>query len=207
MFEKKMFAQKDLDKITIKKTISLLVKLNFRLSMELGIDLYKIGQWCGYFAIFMVFVTIIGFVFKWGFRYRLVGVTAFMMVLTGSIFSLTLGLFTPTIIPGAVRYSLVYDNGANQTVITVPLDVSEDAIEPTLIQAANNLFSPGRTSLDDDDQFTVRIRTLLHPESGTTKPLYLGQVRRSLSQRDDENIKVELFSENIALLSQVNNDS
>ncbi len=175
--------------------------------MKLELDFYTIGQWCGYFAIFMVFFTIIGFIFKWGFRFRLVGVTAFMMVLTGGLFTLTLGLFTPTVIPGAVRYSLVYDNGANQAVISVPLDIDEEAIEPTLIQAAENLFSPGRTSVNEDDKLTIRIRTLLHPQPGITKPLYLGEVRRSLSQRDDDNMEVKLFSENIALLPEITEDN
>jgi hypothetical protein len=41
---------------------------------------------------------------------------------------------------------------------------------------------------------------VLHPQAGLSLPLYVGEVRRSLSAREDESMAVELYSDNIALL-------
>jgi hypothetical protein len=44
------------------------------------------------------------------------------------------------------------------------------------------------------------MRTVLHPEAGVSQPLYLGQVKRSLTVRDDDNLEIEVFSRNVAQL-------
>jgi hypothetical protein len=99
-----------------------------------------------------------------GIRFRLVGVTSFMTVLTVGIFGLGLGLFTRTEIPGAVRFSLVYDNGANQAVISLPNTVTPEQVEATLKQAASDLFSSGRAGAGGNNQFIISARTLVHPQ-------------------------------------------
>jgi hypothetical protein len=152
-------------------------------------DLLIYAQWSGILTIVSLVVTILAFVLGWGFRFRLVGVTGFMGVLTFGIFALKLGLITHTDIPGAKRYSLVYDNGANQVVIALPpQEIEESQIEPTLRQAASDLYSYGRNSTDGDNKLTIRLRTIIHPEPGLSRPVYLGQIRRSLFSREDENM-------------------
>ena len=168
--------------------------------MQLPTNLYTYGVWSGYTAIGFLVLTIIAFIAGWGFRFRLVGVTSFMMVLTASIFSLYLGLFTHVEIPGAVRYSLTYDNAANKAVVAVSPEIEADAIEPTLRQAAADLNSYGRTGTNGNDTFTISLRTVLHPEAGVSEPLFLGQAKRSLSVRDDSNINIEIFPKNIKKL-------
>jgi hypothetical protein len=160
-------------------------------------------QWSGILTIVCFIFTVLAFILGWGFRFRLFGVTSFMVVVTASIFALGLGLFVRTEIPGAISYSLVYDNGANQAVIAVPPQIKESEIEPTLRQAADNLFSFGRNSTDGTNQLTIRLRTILHPEEGISKPLFLGQVKRSLLVREDENMQVEIFQPNLAQLKEV----
>lgn len=172
--------------------------------MQLPINLYSIGVWLGYTAIGLLVLTIVAFFAGWGFRFRLVGVTSFMMVLTGGVFSLYLGLFTHVNIPGSVRYALTYDNGANKAVVAVSPEIAADAIEPTLLQAAADLNSYGRTGTQGNNTFTISLRTVLHPEEGISEPLFLGQATRSLSIRDDDNVEVELFEQNIAQLPQKN---
>ena len=172
--------------------------------MQLPINLYSIGVWLGYTAIGLLVLTIVAFFAGWGFRFRLVGVTSFMMVLTGGVFSLYLGLFTHVNIPGSVRYALTYDNGANKAVVAVSPEIAADAIEPTLRQAAADLNSYGRTGTQGNNTFTISLRTVLHPEEGISEPLFLGQATRSLSIRDDDNVEVELFEQNIAQLPQKN---
>ena len=170
--------------------------------MQLPTDIATYALWSGYGTIACLVITVIAFIAGWGFRFRLVGVTSFMGVLTAGIFALSLGLFSHTEIPGAVRYSLIYDNGANRAVIAVSPNIETSAIEPTLRQAAIDLYSYGRTGTNGNDRFTVGLRTVLHPETGVSQPLFLGQATRSLSVRDESNLEIEVFAENITQLPQ-----
>jgi hypothetical protein len=161
----------------------------------LEFDIYT--KWSAYITIAFLVLALCGFIFKWGIRFRLVGVTSFMAVLTAGFFALNLGLFTRTEIPGAVRFAVVYDNGANQVVITVPETITESELTATLEQASNDLFSYGRTALGGDEKMTIRARVLLHPTANMTKPLYLGQVRRSLTFREDDQLDIKIFRDNL----------
>jgi hypothetical protein len=163
-------------------------------------DFAKFGQWSGILTLVCLVITIIAFVLQWGMRFRFVGITGFMAVLTGGLFALGLGLFTRTVVPGAVRSALVYDNGRNQAVISLPPTVTPSEVEATLRQAADDLFSLGRGGVGGDNQLTVRARTIIHPQPGISKPLYLGQAKRALKSRDDEQIKIEIFSRNFSQL-------
>ena len=164
------------------------------------IDFFTYAKWSAIATIICLVVAIASFIAGWSFRFRLVGVTSFMGVLTIGIFALGLSLVTRAEISGAVRYSLVYDTGANQAVVAVPPDIEESAIEPTLIQAVNDLYSYGRTGVGGNDRFTVKLRTVLHPQTGISQPLYLGEAKRSLINRSDDDIKIDIYSENIAQL-------
>ena len=164
-------------------------------------DLFTYAKWSGIATIICLVVAIASFVAGWNFRFRLVGVTSFMGVLTAGIFALGLGLFPHAEIPGAARYSLIYDNGANQAVVAVSPDIEESAIEPTLIQAASDLYSYGRTGAGGNNQFTVKLRTVLHPHPGVSQPLFLGEARRSLINRASSEIETEIFTRNLAKLA------
>lgn len=166
----------------------------------MSLELSPYTQWSGWLTLACLLLSLLAFIFRWGIRFRLVGITGFMAVLTGGLFGLGLGLFQRTEIPGAVRFSLVYDNGANQAVISVPATISESALDATLRQAAEDLFSYGRTGIGGDDKLTVRARTILHPEPGISQPLYLGQVKRSLGVRQDQQMEVEIFQDKFAAL-------
>ena len=106
--------------------------------------------------------------------------------------------FTRTVIAGAVRFSVLYDTGGTQAVISVPPQISESELEATLRQAASNLYSFGRLGQGDDEQLTIRARTTIHPDSGVSQPLYLGRIRRSLSSRDDDKMAIEIYQEKLA---------
>lgn len=163
-------------------------------------------QWAGLATLFFAALTLLSFLVKWGIRFRLVGVTGFMIVLTSGLFALSLVPFTRTVIPGAVRFSTVYDSGAAQAVIAVPPTITATELDATLRQAANDLFSPGRLSRGEN-LLTIRARTVLHPEPGVSQPLYLGQIRRSLYVRDDDQMMIELNPANIAKLPKPAADS
>ncbi|MEB3225000.1 MAG: Ycf51 family protein [Synechococcus sp.] len=166
-----------------------------------NIDFALYTQWSAYGTLLFAVLAIAAFLFKWGIRFRLVGTTGFMIVLTIGLFGLSLGLFSRSVVPGAVRYALVYDNGANLAVVSVKPDVTVEAVNATLQQASNDLFSYGRIG-GGDDKFTVRLRVMNHPEPGISEPLYLGQVQRSVAERENGALDIQLYPENFKKLSQ-----
>ena len=161
-------------------------------------ELLLASKWFSFATIGFFLLTVFGFILNWGFRFRLVGITGFMGVLTAGLFGLSLGLFNRVEIPGAVPYTLVYDNGATQTVIAVSPTITESELVATMEQAAGDLFSLGR--LGGEDKLTIRVRTIIHPEEVMSQPLYLGKVKRSLYQREDENIDIKIFPETLVKL-------
>lgn len=171
------------------------------LPFNLPTDFLTYTKWSAILTVVCFLLAILAFLLKWGIRFRLVGVTGFMGVLTVGLFALNFGLFTRTVIPGSVRYSVVYDNGGSQAVVAIAPQVTESEVDATLRQAASDLFSFGRLG-GVNNQLTIRARTVIHPEEGISKPLYLGQVKRSLGQREDEQMQIEVFSESFAQLPE-----
>jgi len=164
------------------------------------IDFALYTQWSGYLTISALILTILAFALKWGFRFRFVGITGFMAVLTIGLFGLNLGLFSRTDIPGAVRFIRVYDNGANQVVISVPPTITETELRATLLQASNDYFSYGRGSKAGDKKLTVRARTMLHPKPGVSQPIYLGQAKSALGIEQEGGMDIEIFKKSFAKL-------
>lgn len=163
-------------------------------------DFARYTQWSGIATLIFAFITIVGFIFKWGIRFRLAGVTGFMLVLTGGFFPLSLTPLTRTVIPGSIRYTLVFDNGASKAVISTPPQITRSELDATLRQAASDLFSYGRLGSREDDQLIIRARTIVHQEPGLSIPLYLGQVKRSLSSREDDVMQIDIYEDNFAQL-------
>ncbi len=169
--------------------------------MQIPTDFFSYAKLSAIVTIVCLVVTIIAFIAQWGIRFRFVGVTSFMTVLTTGLLALNFALVPRTEIPGAVRYSLVYDNAANRAVIAVPSSISKSALEATLQQAAINLYSPGRLGAGNGN-LTILARTILHPQPGLSQPLKLGKIERSLEKREDEAMIMEIYSENLALLPE-----
>jgi len=162
-------------------------------------QLQTYSLWAGYLTLFSAVLAALGYLFKWGIRFRLVGVTGFMGVLTGGLFALSLGLYTRPTIPDAVRFSRVFDTGGTNVVISVAPEITETQLRATLQQAALDLYSPGRLA-QGTDKMTIRVRTVLHPEPGLSKLVYLGQVKRSLMSREDAQPEIEIFPDKVAEL-------
>ncbi len=159
------------------------------------------AQWSGILTIVVAVLAVLGFVLKWGFRFRLVGITGFMAVLTAGIFALSLAIYTRPNVPGALHYSRIFDKASSQVVIVVAPTVTEPQVEATLRQAAIDLYSPGRMS-QGEPLLTIRLRTNVHPEPGVSEPLYLGEIQRSLAVREDPDATVKLYRQNFARLPQ-----
>lgn len=136
----------------------------------------QFSQLSGWFAIGTLafgLVTAIAFFLKWGFRFRLVGATGFMGVLTVGLFGLGFQPLIRTAIPGAVPFETVFDSGSSQIVITVPNSITPTALEATLQQAASNLFKPSRLG-GIGQQPTIRARAIVH-SPGVSELVYVGK--------------------------------
>ena len=153
------------------------------------------AQWSGIVTVVFAIFTLLTFILKLHLRFRLVGTTGFMLVLTAGLFALSLTPLTHTVIPGAVKYSLIYDNGSTQTVISIPNHITPSELDATLRQAAINLYSVGRSSLSGEPKLTIRARTIVHPNPGLSIPLYLGQIKQSLTSRDGNDTSVEIYKD------------
>jgi hypothetical protein len=160
-----------------------------------------IAQAMGIFVLGCALVTGIAFTQGWGWRFRAVGVTAFSLVLTVGLFALSLAPITPTVVTGAVHYRVVYDRNGAEAVIAVSNDITPEQLSATLREAAANLFSLGRNAYGRDN-LTIRARTVVHPQEGLTQPLYLGQIVRSLHQRDDPHMVLTVDDHAFAILQQ-----
>ncbi|MCC5636134.1 Ycf51 family protein [Nostoc sp. CHAB 5844] len=167
-------------------------------------DFLQYTQWSGIATLVFAALAVLAFIFKWGIRFRLVGTTGFMLVVTGGLFALSLVPLSRTVISGAGKYMLVYDNGSTQAVIAISPEISPSEVEATLRQAASNLYSYGRLGKRGENYLTIRARTLLHPEPGVSIPLYLGQIKRTLASREDEEMAIEIYTDKFAQLPKPN---
>lgn len=120
-------------------------------------------------------ITVLSFLFKWGVRFRLVGATGFMGVLTAGLFGLSFQPLTQTVIPGAVPYTTVFDSGVAQIVIAVPNSITATELDATLRQAASNLLKPSRIGGAGQATPTIRARGIVHTP-GISELVYVGQV-------------------------------
>ena len=135
-------------------------------------------QTAGWFAIgtlAFAAVTVIAFLLQWGLRFRLVGATGFMGVLTVGLFGLSFQPLVRTTVPGAVPFETVFDSGSSQVVIAVPNAITESELEATLLQAASNLLKPSRIGGFGQTTPTIRARAIVH-QPGVSELVYVGKV-------------------------------
>jgi hypothetical protein len=164
-------------------------------------DFLKYCQWSGIATLAFAALTILALVLQWSFKYRLVGATGFMLVLTVGLFGLGLVPIVHTNVPGAKHYSLIYDNGSDRATIAVATPISETGLDATLRQAAADLYSYGRSG-SVDRQLNIRARTVVHPSPGVSQPLVLGEVTRSLGGGEDGTLNVRIDRANLGKVAK-----
>lgn len=163
-------------------------------------SILEYSKYSGIATIAVALLMVAGLTLQWGFRFRLVGVTGFMIVLTVGLFGLSLGLAPRISYPGAVRYSLTYDSGNSQAVVAVDhTKLTAAQAEATLRQAAQDLYSYGRSG-EADGTVHIRLRTIIHPQPGVSEPLYLGEAVRQLASRNQAQLDIIVDSKNLAKL-------
>jgi hypothetical protein len=164
-------------------------------------EFFQYFQWSGIATLAFAAITIVALILNWGFKFRLVGATGFMIVLTAGLFGLGLVPIVHSTVPGALHYSLIYDNGSDRATIVVAAPLTEAGLDATLRQAAADLYSYGRSG-SADKQLKVRARTVIHPQPGVSQPLVLGEVVRSLSGGEDSTLDVTIDRGNLAKIVQ-----
>ena len=130
----------------------------------------------GFTTLAFAALAVLAFVAQWGIRFRLVGTTGFCGVLTAGLFGLSFQPLVATTVEGAVPYTTVYDSGASQLVISVPVSITDDQLEATLQQAAINSFNPSQLGGAGQTPI-IRARTIVHRDPGISDLLYLGQIQ------------------------------
>jgi hypothetical protein len=163
-------------------------------------------KYFGIATLTMAGITLIAFALGWGFRFRLVGITGFMGVLTGGLFGLSFEPLSPTVVPGAVPFQTVYDSGAAQIVIKVPDTITPTELTATLEQAASNLLKPSRLGGIGQPP-TIRARTIIHEPGGISKLIYLGQVQPLFDPNADATMAITLFDDAFAALPSLSENN
>jgi hypothetical protein len=160
----------------------------------------QLAQGMGIFVLVCTLITGLAMSQQWSWRYRMVGVTLFSVVLVVGLFSLSFEPITRSATQGSVPFKLVYDRFGSQATIAVAPTITPEQLQFTLTQASNNLFSSGRNN-QGEEQLTIYARTIIHPRAGVSQPVYLGRVKRSLSLRNDPNVEITVFADQFSKLS------
>ena len=141
--------------------------------------LFLAGQWLGAASGLLAVLTLIAYLARWGFRFRLVGVTSFTALLAVSCLAFAVS-YTPRVsLEGAVSVPVVYDNGSDLVIAAAPADLPPSAFAPSVQQVAENLRGSGRSSADG--LVHVRLRRVEAQQDGLSKPVVLTEATRNLA--------------------------
>ena len=158
--------------------------------------------WAAIITLALGALTAIAFLFKWGLRFRMVGATGLMGVLTVGLFGLSFQPFIRTAVPGAIPYETVFDSGSSQIVIAVPNSITATELEATLQQAASNLFKPSRLGGSGRQTPTIRARAIVH-KPGVSELVYVGQVTSDAPKVPESDLlAVDIFPDRLAKANQ-----
>ena len=136
--------------------------------------------WLGWIGLGLSLLTVVAFLTRWGLRFRLVGITSFTFLLAVSCWAFGISYTPPVVVEGAIRAPVVFDNGTDLVVATVPADLEPAAVSATLEQLAGNLRSAGRGS----GTVKVRLRAFESAGEGISRPLILGETIRDFRPGD-----------------------
>ncbi len=150
--------------------------------MALDQLLLTAAPWLAWTGLGLAGLTVLGFIARWGIRFRLVGVSSFTFLLAISSWAFGISYTPPVVIEGAVRAPIVFDNGSDLVVAQLPIDIDPSVISPTLEQIAGNLRGSGRGSRT----VVVRLRGIESVGFGLGRPVVLGETLRDFQSASAE---------------------
>ena len=130
----------------------------------------------GFLGIFLLCVTLIAFIFDFGFKFRTVGATIFSLLLSLSSWAFIQSYSEKVIIEGSQYVPIVYDNGFDLIVAKAEDDFPEESIEPTLKQLSENLRKGSRSGAN----VKIKLRRLEKISDGVSKPVVIGEIQKNV---------------------------
>ena len=110
----------------------------------------------GFLGVFLLCVTLIAFIFNFGFKFRIIGATIFSLLLSLSSWAFIQSYTEKVEIEGAKYVPIVYDNGFDLIIAKAKDDFPEESIKPTLEQLSKNLRKGSRSGAN----VKIKIRKL-----------------------------------------------
>ena len=130
----------------------------------------------GYLGIFLLCVTLIAFIFNFGFKFRIIGATIFSLLLSLSSWAFIQSYTEKVVIEDAKYVPIVYDNGFDLIIAKAEDDFPEESIKPTLDQLSENLRKGSRSGAN----VKIKIRKLKKVSDGVSKPVIIGEVQKNV---------------------------
>jgi len=130
----------------------------------------------GFLGILLFICTIVAFVLKLSFKFRMTGATIFSLLLSLSSWAFIQSYSEKVMIEGAKYVPIVYDNGFDLIIAKVDDGFPKDAIEPTLQQLSDNLRKGSRSGAN----VKIKLRTLEKISDEVSKPVIIGEIERKL---------------------------
>jgi len=129
----------------------------------------------GFFGILLLMVTVIAFIFNFGFKFRIVGATIFSLLLSLSSWAFIQSYTENVVIDGAKYVPIVYDNGFDLIIAKAENDFPEESIEPTLKQLLGNLSKGSRSGAN----VKIKMRKLEKISDSISKPVVIGEIEKN----------------------------
>ena len=131
----------------------------------------------GILGIFLMFITIVAFIFNFSFKFRIIGATIFSLLLSLSSWAFMQSYSEKVVVEGARYVPIVYDNGFDLIIAKAEDDFPEEAIEPTLQQLSDNLRKGSRSGAN----VKIKIRKLEKISDEISKPVIIGEIEKTVS--------------------------
>ena len=146
--------------------------------MSMSEVIQDVTKWLAWAGAGLGILTILSYLFKWGIKFRLTGITIFTLLLSASCWAFEKSYTTPFNVEGYKYAPIVYDNGFDLVVAQASDDFPKEAIKPTLLQIAGNL----KGGIRNGAQVKVRLRKIESAGEGISKPIILGEVINNLKE-------------------------
>ena len=130
----------------------------------------------GFLGIFLLVVTLIAFIFNFGFKFRITGATIFALLLSLSSWAFIQSYTEKVVIEGSKYLPIVYDNGFDLIIAKADDNFPEEAIKPTLEQLSENLRKGSRSGAN----VKIKIRKIEKISDGISKPVIIGEVQKNV---------------------------
>ena len=131
----------------------------------------------GILGIFLMFITIVAFIFNFSFKFRITGATIFSLLLSLSSWAFMQSYSEKVVLEGSRYVPIVYDNGFDLVIVKAEEDFPEEAINPTLQQLSDNLRKGSRSGAN----VKIKLRKLEKISDEISKPVVIGETEKIIS--------------------------